>query len=219
MGRDEALRRLLSTALVEVELTIRARFAHSAASVHGEAAFYLDRRRYLPITRDLDTHIGGLERELRRPSPMVARYRRGDDLSMVPIWVAIELMSFGTLARMIQYLDDPTPAKKTAETLSLPWTGFQSTVHALAVLRNACAHHSQLWHGRFSIVAAPARKDRRGERACAGNDGSVYATIAALKRYMRAIDKERGEAFGTALEELLDDDPEHAEGITFPSAL
>jgi abortive infection bacteriophage resistance protein len=218
MERDEALRRLLSVALADVELTLRARFAHAAASVHGERAFYLEPGRYLAITRDVDAHINGIERELRRPSLMVARYRRGDDLSQVPIWVAIELVSFGTLARMVQYLDDPLPAKKTADSLSLPWTGFQPTVHALAVLRNACAHHAQLWHRRFSIVAAPAKKDLRSERPYAGDGGSVYATIVALKRYVRAIDRTRGDALGTNLDELFDGDPEYADGITHPSA-
>ncbi|XWX57195.1 hypothetical protein ACAD28_00321 [Clavibacter nebraskensis] len=84
------------------------------------------------------------------------------------------------------------------------------------MLRNACAHHAQLWHRRSNIVAAPERKDLRNERAYARNDGSIYATIIALKRYTHALD--RHSPFGDRVDELLDRNASFATGICFPSA-
>ncbi|WP_181032910.1 Abi family protein [Clavibacter michiganensis] len=216
MDLDEELRKLLFSGLTEVELSVRSRFAHEAAGVLGSDAFYLRPESCLRMTPDLDSHVTSIERELRRPSVTVNRYRTGDDLSAVPFWVAIEMVGFGVLARMVQYLGDSTPARLTAQSLSLPWTGFQPTIHALAVLRNACAHHAQLWHRRSNIVAAPERKDLRNERAYARDDGSIYATIIALKRYTRALDRQS--PFGDRVDELLDRNASFADGICFPSA-
>ena len=216
MDLDEELRKLLFSGLTEVELSVRSRFAHEAAGVLGSDAFYLRPESYLRMTPDLDSHVTSIERELRRPSVTVNRYRTGDDLSAVPVWVAIEMVGFGVPARMVQYLGDSTPARLTAQSLSLPWTGFQPTIHALAVLRNACAHHAQLWHRRSNIVAAPERKDLRNERAYARNDGSIYATIIALERYTRALDRQS--PFGDRVDELLDRNASFADGICFPSA-
>jgi abortive infection bacteriophage resistance protein len=216
MDLDEELRKLLFSGLTEVELSVRSRFAHEAAGILGADAFYLRPESYLRITPDLDAHVTSIERELRRPSVTVSRYRSGDDLSRVPVWVAIEMVSFGVLARMVQYLEDSTPARRTAQSLSLPWTGFQPTIHALAVLRNGCAHHAQLWHRRSNIVAAPEKKDLRNEREYAKNAGSIYATIIALKRYTRALD--RHSPFGERVDELLDRNASFADGVCFPSA-
>lgn len=102
MDLDEELRKLLFSGLTEVELSVRSRFAHEAAAILGSDAFYLRRENYLRITPDLDAHVTSIERELRRPSATVNRYRSGDDLSGVPVWVAIEMVSFGVLARMVQ---------------------------------------------------------------------------------------------------------------------
>jgi abortive infection bacteriophage resistance protein len=211
---DALLRRLLVNALASVEIVLRSRFAYEAGKVHGQGAFYLLPENYLAITKDLPRFISKIESELRRPKLItVARYRNGADLSSVPIWVAIELISFGGLARMIQYLGDPTAARSTAQSLSLTWTGFQSSVHAFAVLRNTCAHHGQLWHRKLDISAPTLKKDKRRERAHAPQ--SVYATIVALKRYVSAVDP--AHTFPDELDDLLDSDPEFAAGICFPA--
>lgn len=214
MRIDDALRRLLFEGLTIVETTMRSRFAHEAGRVHGNRAFYLEHDSYLDITPNLGGHVSKLESELRRPSPSVARYRSGGDLSAVPIWVAVEVVSFGMLARMIQYFEDSAAARATAESLSVPWIGFQSTVHAFAVLRNACAHHAQLWHRPSGIPAAPAKKDRRFEPPYDANGRSLYAAVIALKRYLAAIDRHAD--FPRRVDELLAADALYAEGIYFP---
>jgi abortive infection bacteriophage resistance protein len=210
---DSDLRALLFEALSRIEVTVRSRFAHEAGRVHGSSAFYLERDQYLSITPGLDEHLAKARAELLRPRlATVARYRDGTDLSRVPIWVAVEHLSFGMLARMVQYFEDSTPARATAHSLSVPWTGFQSTAHALAVLRNVCAHHGQLWNRRVDIVAPVHKKDRRGERSF--DNGSVYSSIIAVKRWMRAIDRQS--AWSERLDALLDQDAEFEEGIVRP---
>ena len=211
---DDEFRVLLQEALTIVEISVRSRFAHEAGRVNGDQAFYLDETFYLDITPDLPKAIGKMRSELLRPKLItVERYRDGDDLSKVPIWVAIELVTFGMLARMIQYFDDPTPARATAQSLSLPWQGFQSTLHAFAVLRNLCAHHGQIWHRRLDITAPVLKKDKRFEPEYQAN--GPYGTIVALKRFVRAID--RTTTWPSRVDAHLLRDSEYAAGIYSPA--
>lgn len=211
---DDEFRTLLLEALTVVEISIRSRFAYEAGSIHGDQAFYLDENQYLDITPDLHKTISRMRSDLLRPKlATVQRYRNGDDLSGVPIWVAIESMTFGILARMIQYFDDSAASRATAHSLSLPWQGFQSTVHAFAVLRNLCAHHGQLWHRRLDITAPVLNKDKRFEPKYLAN--GPYGTIIALKRFMRAIDHTT--AWPSRVDAHLLRDHEYATGIYSPA--
>ncbi|MFZ4840954.1 Abi family protein [Mycetocola saprophilus] len=185
--RDEQLRLLLFEGLSVAELVVRARFAHEAASRFGEGAFYLEEGHYLAITPDVLRHIDKIRSELMRPNiASVARYRVGDDLSKVPIWVAIEHVSFGALAKMVGYFRDSSAAKIVSEKLSVPWGGFHNTIHSFAVLRNICAHHGQIWNRRVGITAPVQWKLKRFEPRY--DNGSVYATVIMLKQYVRMID-------------------------------
>jgi abortive infection bacteriophage resistance protein len=183
---DAELRRLLGAALTVVELSVRARFAHEAGRLFGENAFYLDDANYLAITPGLTHFIESMCSDLKRSkSPTVARYRQGDDdFSLVPIWVAVEVLSFGSIAKMMTYLADDSAARQVALSYSLAWVGFQSTIHAFAVLRNQCAHHGQIWNRKPNIVAPVPKKQRPREKY---DHQGAYPGIIMLKIYIQRI--------------------------------
>jgi abortive infection bacteriophage resistance protein len=197
---DAELRRLLGSALASVELSVRARFAHECGRILGERGFYLDPNSYLPVAPGLDGLIEKMRDDLRRSkSPTVARYAVGDSYDAVPIWVAVEVLSFGAVAKMIQYLADDAPAKQVARSYSLAWDGFQSTIHAFAVLRNQCAHHGQIWHRKPSIQTPVPKKLR--PRDVSYDPQGTYPAIIMLKRYLKEIVPEN--SWGTEVEALL----------------
>ncbi|MFC4372463.1 Abi family protein [Citricoccus nitrophenolicus] len=100
----------------------------------------------------------------RSKSPTIARYTADSgSLEDVPVWVAVEVLSFGSIAKMVQYLQDDYPARAVASSYSVKWAGFQSTIHSLAVLRNVCAHHAQIWHRKLDIQCPTNRKLRPRE--------------------------------------------------------
>ncbi|MFB9309334.1 abortive infection bacteriophage resistance protein [Agromyces hippuratus] len=215
MDQDYALRALLQEALTMIELSVRSRFAHEAGRTHGDRAFYLDRDCYISQTPDLDALILSIERDLRRTtSKTVRRYSPEGTFENVPIWVGIEVMSFGAAAKMIQYLADSEPAKRMANSYSLPWEGFQSILHSFAVLRNRCAHHGQVWHRRLDIQCPVQKKLRRGEPD--HDPQGPYAAIISLKRFMRALDTQS--TWGVRVSEFLDAGPAFKDGILRPFA-
>ena len=180
----------LSLALIRclgvVERVVRARFAYELAQTLGSRAFYLDRASYLTVMKDVDNFLDKLTSELVRDrNPSVARYAKGDDLSAVPVWVAFELLSFGAISRMLEYLADPEPRERVAASFSEPKGMFASTIHSLAVVRNRCAHHGQLWHRYLTIQTPVIKRERRD--APSFDPQGVFPAFLATRRLLRRI--------------------------------
>lgn len=215
MTLDSAFRAMLSTALGRVELSVRARFAHESGRVLGEEAFYLDPDNYHAATPGLGALIDSMIGDLARTkSPTVLRYKTGLTFDKVPIWVAVEVLSFGSIAKMIQYLANDAPGKAVAASYSLPWEGFQSTVHSFAVLRNRCAHHGQIWHRRLDIHCPVPKRLR--PRSVVYNDQGPYSAVLMLRRYLKEIDPTG--TWGADVDALLGSDKDYEAGILKPFA-
>jgi abortive infection bacteriophage resistance protein len=210
---DVKLSQVLLRDLCVVERSVRARFAYHLAQVHGELAFYLERSSYMDVMPKRDEFVGKLVGELERSRRQtVRRYVVGGDYSNVPVWVAVEEMSFGALSNMLQYLLDDEPARLTAASYSHQWAGFQSTIHSLAVLRNRCAHHGQIWHRRLDKQTPIQRKRLRHEPEF--DVQGPYAAIIAVKRLLAQIEGESYNAGKYAA--FLGASPELAVGVYFP---
>ena len=212
---DAELRRLLGEALTFVELSVRARFAHEAGQVFGGHGFYLDPSSYFDFTPDLDRLLATMRNDLARSkSPTVARYAHEDRYDNVPIWVAVEVLSFGAIAKMLMYLANDVPAREVAASYSMAWEGFQSTIHAFSVLRNQCAHHGQIWHRKPSIQTPVPRKLR--PRDVKYDHQGTYPAIIMLKRYMAEI--RPGRMWAAEVDTLLESNHLLRNGILEPFA-
>ena len=184
---DTDLSLAMASCLGILERIVRARFAYELAHSFGNDAFFLDHGSYLAVTPSLNKLIEKAEDELlRAKSPTAARYALGTDLSKVPVWVAFELLSFGTVSRMLEYLADRGPRELVAGSFSELKATFPSTVHSLAVLRNRCAHHGQHWHRFLTIQTPLVRKERRN--APKFDHQGLYPAFLAMRRMLRGIE-------------------------------
>lgn len=213
---DAELRRLLGAALTSVELSVRARFAHEAGRIFGDTAFYLNKANYLAITPDLDRFIANMHSDLQRSkSPTVAKFITNEGvLNRVPIWVAVEVFSFGVVAKMMMYLANDDPARQVAHSYSLAWEGFQSTIHSFSVLRNQCAHHGQIWHRKPSIHTPVLKKLR--PREVKYDQNGIYPAIIMLRHYLKEIQPEWD--WAADINALLESNPLLRDGVLAPFA-
>lgn len=69
----------------------------------------------------------------------------------MPIWVAIEIMSFGSLSTMLGCMDK-NDQKKIAARYGLQPDTLPSFTHHLVYVRNLCAHHVRLWDKVLAIA-------------------------------------------------------------------
>jgi len=72
----------------------------------------------------------------------------GDNHSDLPLWMAVEIMSFGVILSFFREL--PVSIKQDiAKRYDVHDSVFESWLVALNVVRNICAHHSRLWNRRM----------------------------------------------------------------------
>ncbi|MFC5370756.1 Abi family protein [Arcanobacterium bovis] len=213
MECDRQLRRLLLQALEYIEISVRSAFAYQAGKVYGNQAFYLNPSEYVSQTQDLEKFISKLEHQLsRKNQPTVERYAPNGDYSALPIWVAVETMSFGSLVRICQYIAKPQVVLDTADSLSITRQSFSDTLHAFLSLRNRCAHYGQLWNRSFDIAFKVQGKEKR----CAppfSHPGS-YGGILVIRRWLKALNI--CESWFEEVENLLNSNVLYQQGILTP---
>lgn len=162
---DSQLRHLLLQQLEVIETTIRAEYAHELGRLFGNTAFDLDEDTYVDVNGKPSQIIDGIIRDLERSnSRMIGHYANIgsrnplERYQYVPIWVAVEVMSFGRISNMLVYMKEIVPAKKVAENIGVQWGPFSETIHSFSVLRNTCAHWMQLWNRTLDIQCHVPKK-------------------------------------------------------------
>ncbi len=96
--------------------------------------------------RTLQTNI----KEVRRSLKNIFENKYGDSHSLPPIWIAVEIMSFGDIVRIFRSYDSNLTREFSAE-IGIPDRVLESWLLSLNYIRNICAHHSRLWNRELSI--------------------------------------------------------------------
>ena len=226
---DSRMRALLLEQLSVVEIAVRAMLAYEYGRDYGESAFYLNADFYKDgndATKDKPLEIvNGILSDLERDKgPMVSRYvnetvtgcalsSRCNRYAEVPIWVAVEAISFGRVTNFVSYVKDTEPAKRATSFFGIQWAPFAEVLHSLCVLRNLCAHHRQLWNRRMSIQC-PVQKKLR-PRNVKFDAASPYAQLLMVNSYRERIDGDTGLA--ARIDSLINENARYAEGFLLPN--
>jgi len=159
---DRQLRDLLWQAIEPVEIALRTRITLHLTTSRGSAFAHTDAQwfnRPVPGRRPTDPPKWDQALWLKRVEDETARahelfldhYRQQyTGFPRVPMWMAVEVMTFGTLSKMYQNLLVQDQAK-IARSIGLYERFLPSWLHALSVIRNACAHHGRCWDRRWGI--------------------------------------------------------------------
>ncbi len=103
-----------------------------------------------------------------------------EEFPKLPIWVAVEIMSFSSISLLIANLkriDQEILAKK----LELNTTLLISWLHTFAYIRNICAHHARLWDRKLSIAIRLPNKDYRWNNV---NTARLGAALLAINQFL-----------------------------------
>jgi abortive infection bacteriophage resistance protein len=143
---DRQLRLLAIDAIERVEVSVRTRVAYQLSYSFGAFA-YVDHRNLPNLSiEDHKKWINELKEEIERSKePFIVHFnqKHGDVHQMPPLWMAVEVMSFGKTLTLYRGVDYKTKQRISAyyhvsdETL-LSW------LIALNSVRNICAHHGRL---------------------------------------------------------------------------
>ncbi len=151
-----------------------------------------------------------LAKEIARSSEVFIKHNYENYGGMIPIWAAVEVMSFGNLSKTIKNLK--TGPGSAAEKLLSHYSYrsrkdkiihpslsmFATWTQAVAVLRNMCAHNSRLYNRKMSTYIQIPNIDNCAKES---DHSGIYQYIIAMK-YLRPND-ECWEGFVARLKKLI----------------
>lgn len=78
----------------------------------------------------------------------------------LPVWVAIEVLRFGPLSKLIANLTKSDREQLSRRHYGVPEYYFAKWVRSLSYLRNVCAHYSRLYNRKLKQIPRVFKKDR-----------------------------------------------------------
>ena len=119
----------------------------------------------------------------RSKEPFVQHYReKYTGENHLPIWMATEVLTFGTLSVLYSAL--PLSSKRNiAATVGLKDTVLSNWLQSIAYMRNLCAHHSRVWNRHLSI----SPKLAKGIASRGIEPNKLYAGLVAIQYLLSQI--------------------------------
>ena len=151
---DKRLRLLFLDAIERIEVSLKAFLAHELGKIDALAyknpkfinpQQLTDYQQQDKVRNAWDEWSKRQESELKRCKEDYIKWHNKTKRP-IPIWVAVEAWSFGTVSKYFEMLRR-THQNKIAQQLGVSNTSYLVRwLQAINVLRNRCAHHSRLWN-------------------------------------------------------------------------
>ena len=155
INQVQELRMLILDAVEAIEIHVRSQLAYHFSQKHG-AFSYLQRDLFPgfnPRYGDYERWVRKLEEQMKRSRTIRGNedfvrhffQKYGDIHNILPIWMAIELMDFGSTLSFYRGVE-PDIRKRVAASFSQPEELIGNWLLVLNSVRNRCAHHARLWN-------------------------------------------------------------------------
>ncbi|MDD2356672.1 MAG: Abi family protein [Thiovulaceae bacterium] len=176
---DKELRILTFNAIEKIEIFLRASIAYNFSKNHHLFA-YTEKENFCCDENDFEWLKKDIFKETTRSKETFVKHFREnyieDDL---PIWMVVEIISFGTLSKLYTMLCAQTE-KEILDGINLPSFVFKNWLHLFSYVRNTSAHHSRLWNRQFVIKA----KIPKHKKEFKGMINDRYYTFAVMTNYV-----------------------------------
>lgn len=219
---DAELRNLLLEGLAQVEIALRASLTANLCTPGGLGTEYQDTSTYDPAAGDdgkplREGLLANVNDDIDRSKERHVRHHR--NAGTVPLWVATEALSFGTVSRMYGLLVDEKAKSSVAKRFGYVdglTTSMRSNLRSVAVFRNVCAHHGRIWNKvihadkpRLFPGAFPAQPDFRTHH------DTPWGVISVLGHFVRNV---RGnDSFMNDVNSLVQRNSHYSTGLKSPS--
>jgi abortive infection bacteriophage resistance protein len=202
---DRRLRLLLLDAVERLEVALRTaityEFGHRyGAFGHTEAANFATERyagsylEWLKTARD----------EAQRAQELFIKSYRSkyDGFPDLPIWMASEVMSFGTLSKMLASMKNPDQ-RSVAEHFQVHQSVFTNWIHVVSVIRNRCAHHSRLWNWQLGVSARRITHSPLWNRQVLQHTNRTFYVLLIVRKLLRAAGDRHVDSWRNQVTDLL----------------
>ena len=150
---DKALRNILFKYIDSIEIRLRTKisyhFSHSCTSYgHYNPINFISYEACDDFSVSLDKAI-----EKNKDAAFVRQHiNKYSNLQVdppvynMPLWVAVEIISFSTLSKFYRTIGIYSVKKDIADSLEISVARLDNWLHAIACLRNLCAHHGRIYN-------------------------------------------------------------------------
>lgn len=199
---DKELRILTFSAIEKIEIFLRTSVAYNFSKNHTPLG-YTDSENFCCDEKDFEWLMSDITKETSRSKEtFVKHFRDSYTDEDLPVWMVVEIISFGTLSKLYTMLCAQTE-KEILNGINLPSFVFKNWLHVLSYVRNLSAHHSRLWNRQFVIKA----KIPKHKKEFNGIVNDKYYTFAVMVHYILKAINDTFE-FKTELNNLLDKYPQ-----------
>lgn len=150
---DKRLRGLLIELINDVEIYFKTRIANYH-SLKYDGDGYLNQDVFNSKSRQQhDNLMDKIENlKVNNPNNLVIRHHKQKYKGIMPIWVVVELLSFGNISKLFSMMRNEDKNEYTRSSyIHLKYKHIESFYHALAYFRNQCCHFQRLYDVNHTI--------------------------------------------------------------------
>lgn len=181
---DRHLRFVVMDAVERIEVAARTAIAYHHAQAHGSFAYATNPASLPGISKkERDQLLGSIQREKTRSKERFVRHfqsKYGSHHSDLPIWMAIEIMSFGSVLTMYCGCS-PAIRQAVAKPLGVHDAVFESWLLTLNTVRNICAHHGRLWNREIGTKPKIPKKDPNWHTPVEVGNSRMFGVLSICK--------------------------------------
>ena len=193
---DQELSALIFSMLSKIEVALRVRLVE-ALLIHGDALILQDSSIFKE-KKMYWQNMSMIASEIARSNDVFIKHNFENHEGEVPVWAVVEVLSFGTLSKIIKNLKTGIGSAYSILAANYQYTSkkgnlanpsqkmFTSWVQGVSILRNMCAHNSRIYNR--TIHTTPEILDADKVTPSPAHNG-LYQILLAMK-YLRSSDEE-----------------------------
>lgn len=179
---DRKLRLLVLDAIERIEVAIRTSVTYEIGHAYGTFG-HTDPTNFAPDFDHPRFMNELLDEEGRAKEAFALHFRQQyAEEPHLPVWMATELLSFGTVSKLYQSLD-PKLRQRIASPYKVDAQFLASWLHMLTYARNVCAHHKRLWNRHLAIKPRFPSRSLAWPHQVPDNE-RLYAVLVVLRHMM-----------------------------------
>ncbi|MHC4906436.1 MAG: Abi family protein [Planctomycetota bacterium] len=186
---DRQLRLLVLDAIERIEVSVRTQVVYQLSHRYGPFGYVSASTLPKLSTIEFCRLIRSIKREwLRSSEEFIQHFRSKYEGNRLPLWMASEIMTFGTLLTMFKGLEQNLKQTIAAD-YGIADSILQSWLVALNGIRNICAHHGRLWNrlSGYKPLIPKQRKHPQWHDPIEITNDRMFGMLTILKYKMNII--------------------------------
>lgn len=153
------LRCMITNMFESIEIAFRTHIAYLIAHQYG-AIGYCNQDNFKNVDHH-STMLLKFSQEIERNDENFAQYHMNVNNASLPIWVVIEVSSFGLLSKIFSNLKEKDQDQIAKNYYNTKGEYVKTWLYSISIFRNLCAHHGRIHNRKLRITPKLFKKDRK----------------------------------------------------------